>query len=88
MKVMKAPDKQYLRLIERVPLVPIETEKQCLLGRALLHELIQNDKRLQASEIGYAKVLAKLIQDYAKHKNDVPIQAATNRQRELVAAHR
>jgi hypothetical protein len=88
MKVMKAPDKQYLRLIERVPLLPIETEKQSLLARALLHELIQNDKHLQASEIGYAKVLAKLVQDYAKHKNDEPIQSTTIRQRDLVGANK
>lgn len=86
MKAMKAPDKQYLRLIARVPLVPIETERQCLLARALLHELIQKDKHLHASEIAYAKVLEKLVQDYAKHKSDGPVQSPSMRQRNLVVA--
>lgn len=68
MTAMRAPDKKYLHLITRVPLLPIETEKDYVRARTLLHELITKDESLEPSEIGYGKVLGKLVQDYSKHK--------------------
>jgi antitoxin component HigA of HigAB toxin-antitoxin module len=65
---MKALDEKYLRLITKVPLLPIETEKEYLRARSLLHELVENDENLAQTEIGYAKVLMKLVQEYSNHK--------------------
>lgn len=66
MKSMRASNDKYLRLINRVPLLPIESEKDYTAARALLHELIERDESLQKSEIGYAKILGRLIQEYCR----------------------
>jgi antitoxin component HigA of HigAB toxin-antitoxin module len=68
MKMTKAPDDKYLRLIKRVPLLPIESQEDYTTARALLLELMEKDNSLQKSEIGYAKILASLIQQYANRK--------------------
>jgi antitoxin component HigA of HigAB toxin-antitoxin module len=68
MKAINKIDKDYLRLISQVPLLPIETEQAYLEARELLSQLIEHDEELSAIEIGYARVLKKLIQDYSNVK--------------------
>jgi len=70
MKAKMAVDRKYLHLIGLVPLLPIETKKDYRRARALLHELIERDEQLQPAELGYAKVLGKLVQDYARERTE------------------
>jgi antitoxin component HigA of HigAB toxin-antitoxin module len=71
MKMTNKIDADYLRLINQVPLLPIETEQANQKARELLSELIDRedrDENLSATEVGYARVLKKLIQDYSNFK--------------------
>jgi len=68
MKTIKKIDEDYLRLIRQVPLLPIENEQAYRDARKLLSQLIDRDEELSATEIGYARVLKKLIQDYSNIK--------------------
>jgi antitoxin component HigA of HigAB toxin-antitoxin module len=68
MKTVNKIDDDYLRLIRQVPLLPIETEQANKKARELLSQLIDRDENLSATEIGYARVLKKLIQDYSNIK--------------------
>jgi len=61
-------DEDYLRLIRQVPLLPIETEQAHQKARELLSKLVDHDEVLSVTEIGYARVLKRLIQDYSNIK--------------------
>jgi HTH-type transcriptional regulator/antitoxin HigA len=60
--------KEYLKLIRRFPLLPIDTEARLDAAIEVMKDLAHPHKKLSASETGYLRVLTGLIREYeSKH---------------------
>lgn len=57
-------DSKYKRLIEKFPLLPIETTQAHAAALEMLKNLSIRDSDLTDTEVGYGKVLTTLIQKY------------------------
>jgi antitoxin component HigA of HigAB toxin-antitoxin module len=56
--------KEYLRLIKRFPLLPINSESKLDAAIEIMKELTHPRKKLSISEAGYLKILTILIREY------------------------
>lgn len=57
-------DEKYMNLVKRLPLLPIVNQEAHESAKAMIVELTSTDNELAPSEVGYAKVLVQLIQNY------------------------
>lgn len=68
---------KYMKLIERWPLLPIESDEQHKAAMEAMDDIMARDSELTPEEVGYAKILVKLIQEWETTKTagafpDVP----------------
>jgi antitoxin component HigA of HigAB toxin-antitoxin module len=59
-------DAKYMKLIERHPLLPITTKARHRAAKKMIVELSERDGSLSTSEVGYGKILVRLIQEYER----------------------
>jgi HTH-type transcriptional regulator/antitoxin HigA len=57
-------DAKYMKLVERLPLLPITNEEEHEAAKKMILDLTGRDGELSPVEVGYAKVLVQLIQAY------------------------
>lgn len=57
---------KYMELITRCPLLPITSKKQHSTAKKMIIELTKRDGVLSQAEVGYGKVLTKLIETYER----------------------
>ncbi|MBY0357076.1 MAG: hypothetical protein K2W82_03670 [Candidatus Obscuribacterales bacterium] len=55
---------KYMKLIERCPLLPIESDEQHKAAMEAMDDIMARDSELTPEEVGYAKILVKLIQEW------------------------
>lgn len=68
MSAIAETPKEYLRLIRRFPLLPIDTEAKLDAAIAIMKDLAHPRKKLTTSETGYLRILTSLIREYeSKH---------------------
>jgi antitoxin component HigA of HigAB toxin-antitoxin module len=57
-------DAKYMKLVERLPLLPITNKEEHEAAKKMILDLTDRDGELSPVEVGYAKVLIQLIQAY------------------------
>lgn len=68
MSAIEETPQDYLKLIRRFPLLPIQSEAKLDAAIEMMKELRRPRVKLSASEIGYLRILTGLIRDYeSKH---------------------
>ena len=59
-------DAKYMKLVERLPLLPITNKDEHKAAKEMILELTRQDGKLSPVEVGYAKVLIQLIEAYER----------------------